>query len=74
MKKFFKKFLSIKVLLTLFCVVIISVIVFRDLAAFSGLATALVVPITAYFAANVAQDKIYADRPNTESSAEKSGA
>jgi hypothetical protein len=58
MKHFLKKLSSIKTWLVIFCAVIIAVIVFTKQSDFNTLALALVVPVTAYFPANVLQKKI----------------
>jgi hypothetical protein len=56
MKHFLMKFGSIKTWLVIFCAVIIAAIVFTKQSDFNALA--LVVPVTAYFPANVFQKKI----------------
>ncbi|MDR2193864.1 MAG: hypothetical protein LBP19_05275 [Treponema sp.] len=62
MKHFLSKFGSIKTWLVIFCAVIIAVIVFTKQSDFNTLALALVVPITAYFPANVFQKKILGEK------------
>lgn len=59
-----KKLGSVKVWITLWCMILISYIVLADLASFNNLAMLAIAPILTYIGANVLQDKIYLDNKN----------
>ena len=58
MKKFFCKFLSMKVLFSVASMIVIYIIVLKQMTAFQNLALTLVAPIVTYVWANVKQDEV----------------
>jgi len=56
-----RKLGSVKVWIALWSMALVTFIVWRDLSAFSGLATVAIGPIIGYLAANVWEDKIHLD-------------
>ena len=58
MKRFFCKFLSMKVLFSIASMVVIYIIVIKQMTAFQTLALTLVAPIVTYVWANVKQDEV----------------
>ena len=58
----FKKLKSIKNLLLIWIIIIITLIVFNNMIAWLPLVQNLAWAVLGYFGANVAQDKIFADK------------
>lgn len=70
MKEFLKKFKSIKVLITIWCLILLSYIIFKEMKDFISLATILATAPLVYCGCNVIQDKIFKGDIKNESKVE----